>query len=59
MPDTIPGGLPASDPANPAAEADSDAASLTSLLRDYGALWDITRTPTASPQSAAPRPHPR
>ena len=37
MPDTTPG-----SPQDPAA---TDTASLTGLLSDYGALWDITRAP--------------
>jgi hypothetical protein len=56
MPDTIPGGLPASDPANPA--ADADAANLTGLLCDYGALWDITKTPDGFTARRRPRPAP-
>jgi hypothetical protein len=46
MPDTIPG-----SPAD-------DAASLTGLLRDYGALWDITRTPRGFTAKRRPRPTP-
>ena len=46
MPDTIPG-----SPAD-------DAASLTGLLRDYGALWDITRTPRGFTAKRRPRPAP-
>src|ERR1039458_1375106 len=56
MPDPIPGGLPASDPASPA--ADADAANLTGLLCDYGALWDITRTPGGFTAKRRPRPAP-
>ena len=58
MPDTIPSGPPASDPANPAADTDASAASLTGLMRDYGALWDITRTPHGFTAQRRPRPAP-
>jgi hypothetical protein len=58
MPDTIPGGPPASDPANPAAAADSSAASLTGLMRDYGALWEITRTAHGFTAKRRPPPAP-
>ena len=35
-----------------------DAASLTSLLRDYGALWEITRTPHGLTAQRRPPPAP-
>ena len=56
MPDTIPSGPPASDPVN--AAADAGAASLTGLMRDYGALWNITRTPHGFTAQRRPPPAP-
>jgi hypothetical protein len=56
MPDTIPSGPSASDPAQ--AAADVGAASLTSLMRDYGALWGITRTPHGFTAQRRPPPTP-
>jgi hypothetical protein len=50
MPDTMPG-----SPQDPSA---SDAASLTGLLSDYGALWDITRAPPGYTARRRPRPAP-
>jgi hypothetical protein len=50
MPDTMPG-----SPQDPAA---TDAASLTGLLSDYGALWDITRTSRGYTARQRPRPAP-
>jgi hypothetical protein len=47
MPDTTPGDPP---------QSASDAASLTGLLCDYGALWEITRTPQGV--TAQRRAHP-
>src|ERR1039457_2800487 len=44
MPDTTPG--PASDAA----------ASLTALLGEFGGLWQISKTPTATRRSGGPRP---
>jgi hypothetical protein len=62
MPDTIPGGLPASDPANPAtdadADADADAASLTALLCEFGGLWEITKAPHGYRAQRRPLPAP-
>src|SRR5260370_3777211 len=56
MPDPTPSGPPASDPAHPA--ADAGAASLTGLMRDYGALWNITRTPHGFTAQRRPPPAP-
>jgi len=50
MPDTMPG-----SPHDPAA---TEAASLTSLLSDYGALWDISRTPHGYSARRRSRPGP-
>jgi len=56
MPDTTPQRPPSSDPANPAANA--NAASLTGLMRDYGALWNITKTPHGITAQRRPPPAP-
>ena len=49
MPDTTPGDPP---------QSASDAASLTGLLCDYGALWEITRTPQGVTAQRRARPAP-
>jgi hypothetical protein len=50
MPDTTPG--------SPQDRVTADAASLTGLLSDYGALWHITRIPDGYTARRRPRPTP-